>query len=603
MVELPTGTVTFLFTDVEQSTRLLAQLGSAEYGRVLEEHRTRLRTVFSQGREVDEQGDSLFYAFARADDAVAAAAAGQRALEGLPVRVRMGVHTGQPSVVGDRYVGIDVHRAARIGGAAYGGQELLADDSVRLLTRAGPGGSGKTRLALHAAAEAVELFPNGVWLVSLEAIDDPALFLPTVAQTLGLYESGDQPLDAAVKEYLAQQRVLLVLDNFEQLLDSARTVSNLLAASPQLKVVVTTRAPLRVAAEHVFSVPPLGLPDPASLPAFEALSQYEAVALFVERAHAVAPAFAITNENAPAVAELCVQLDGLPLAIELAAARVKLLPPQALLARLGQRLELLRGGARDRPERQQTLRATLDWSFDLLSEEERRLFARLSVFAGGFRLDAAEAVCHAELDAVEALLEINLLRSEERPDGEPRFFMLETIRDYAREQLEHDEESDEVQERHARWYADWIERRADERQTGTLIGDWVPEDEEHDNVRAGLARARHTGDVDLELQLAGSAGRFYWPNRGHLTEGRRWLDEVLARSEGADDRLRAQALVGAAHTAWRQGEPDRAEELAAEAQPVLERIEDRPTLGAALMARAIAAEWRGDFGAEARSEE
>ncbi len=674
MVELPTGTVTFLFTDVEQSTRLLAQLGSAEYGRVLEEHRTRLRTVFSRGREVDEQGDSLFYAFARADDAVAAAAAGQRALEGLPVRVRMGVHTGQPSVVGDRYVGLDVHRAARIGGAAHGGQvllsqatrdlaeadtrdlgehrlkdltqpqrlhqlvaerletdfpslrtlenrptnlpaqatplvgraaelgalkELLADDSVRLLTLAGPGGSGKTRLALHAAAEAVELFPNGVWLVSLEAIDDPALFLPTVAQTLGLYESGDQPLDAAVKEYLAQQRVLLVLDNFEQLLDAARTVSNLLAASPQLKVVVTTRAPLRVAAEHVFSVPPLGLPDPASLPAFEALSQYEAVALFVERAHAVAPAFAITNENAPAVAELCVQLDGLPLAIELAAARVKLLPPQALLARLGQRLELLRGGARDRPERQQTLRATLDWSFDLLSEEERRLFARLSVFAGGFRLDAAEAVCHAELDAVEALLEINLLRSEERPDGEPRFFMLETIRDYAREQLEHDEESDEVQERHARWYADWIERRADERQTGTLIGDWVPEDEEHDNVRAGLARARHTGDVDLELQLAGSAGRFYWPNRGHLTEGRRWLDEVLARSEGADDRLRAQALVGAAHTAWRQGEPDRAEELAAEAQPVLERIEDRPTLGAALMARAIAAEWRGDFGAEA----
>src|SRR6266540_4315984 len=675
MVELPTGTVTFLFTDVEQSTRLLAQLGSAEYGRVLEEHRTRLRTVFSRGRELDEQGDSLFYAFARADDAVAAAAAGQRALEGLPVRVRMGVHTGQPSVVGDRYVGLDVPRAARIGGAAHGGQvllsqatrdlaeadtrdlgehrlkdltqpqrlhqlvaerletdfpslrtlenrptnlpaqatplvgratelgalkELLADDSVRLLTLAGPGGSGKTRLALHAAAEAVELFPNGVWLVSLEAIDDPALFLPTVAQTLGLYESGDQPLDAAVKEYLAQQRVLLVLDNFEQLLDAARTVSNLLAASPQLKVVVTTRAPLRVAAEHVFSVPPLGLPDPASLPGIEALSQYEAVALFVERAHAVAPAFAVTNDNAPAVAELCVQLDGLPLAIELAAARVKLLPPQALLARLGQRLELLRGGPRDRPERQQTLRAALDWSFDLLDEEEQRLFARLGVFAGGFRLEAAEAVCAAGLDAIEALLEISLLRSAEQPDGEPRFFMLETIRDYANEQLEKQGESTEVRDRHARWIGDWLEGRATERAVGTLIGNWEPEDEEHDNARAALAWARESGNVDRELQLAASAGRFYWPNRGLLTQGRRWLDEALERSEGAgaDVQRRALVMLAAAHFAWRQGDPSRCEELAAQAQSVFERLDDRPSLAHALMARGIAAEWRGDLAAE-----
>ncbi|SRR6266545_402181 len=672
MDELPTGTVTFLFTDVEQSTRLLAQLGAAEYGRVLEEHRARLRSVFSSGHEVDTQGDSLFYAFARADDAVVAAAAGQRALEGLPVRVRMGIHTGQPSIVGERYVGLDVHRAARICAAAHGGQVLLsqltrdltgietrdlgehrlkdltqpqrlhqlvadrletefpplqtlenrptnlpaqatplvgraaeldalqalfADDAVRLVTLAGPGGSGKTRLALHAAAEAVDLFPNGVWLVSLEAVDDSALLLPTIAQTLGLYESGDQPLEATVTEYLAKQRVLLVLDNFEQLLEGARTVSNLLALSPQLKVVVTSRAPLRLAAEHVFAVPPLLLPDPASLPGIEALSQYEAVALFVERAHAVAPAFAVTNDNAPAVAELCVQLDGLPLAIELAAARVKLLPPQALLARLGQRLELLRGSARDRPERQQTLRATLDWSFDLLGEEERRLFGRLSVFAGGFRLEAGEAVCDADLDAVEALLEINLLRAEERPDGEPRFFMLETIRDYARERLAQ-EGSDELIKRHARWYADWLEHRTDERARGALIGDWEAEDEEHDNIRAGLEWARRAGDVDLELQIAGSAGRFYWPNRGYLTEARRWLDEVLARSDGADERRRAVAMVGTAHIAWRQGDPGRCDELAAEAQVILERLDDRASLAGALMARAIAAEWRGDFATE-----
>jgi predicted ATPase len=292
---------------------------------------------------------------------------------------------------------------------------LLEGEDVRLVTLTGPGGSGKTRLALHAAAESIDAFPNGVWLVSLEAVADPALLLPTIAQTLGLYETGDRTLDDALKDHLADQRVLLVLDNFEQLLDASRSVSDLLGGTPRLRVLVTSRAPLRVAAEHVVPVPPLLLPDPASLPGLEALSQYEAVVLFVERAQAVAPAFAVTDENAPAVAELCVRLDGLPLAIELAAARVKLLPPQALLARLGQRLELLRGGARDRPERQQTLRATLDWSFELLGDQEQELFARLAVFAGGFHLEAAEAVCDASLDGVDALLEINLLRSEEQP--------------------------------------------------------------------------------------------------------------------------------------------------------------------------------------------
>jgi predicted ATPase/class 3 adenylate cyclase len=675
MDALPRGTVTFLFTDVEKSTQLLAQLGADEYGQTLEEHRRLLREAFAAGHEVDAQGDALFYAFDRADDAVLAAAAGQNALAGLPIRVRIGIHTGQPSIVADGYVGLDVHRAARICAAAHGGQvvlsqttrdlvdveardlgehrlkdltqpqplyqllapgletdfvplrtlenrptnlpsqatplvgrsteleklhTLLEDDAVRLVTLTGPGGSGKTRLALHAAAEAVELFRNGVWLVSLEAVTEPTLLLPTIAQTLGLYESGDRPLEEAIHEHLAGQNVLLVLDNFEQLLDAARTVSDLLDASPLVQVVVTSRAPLRLAAEHAFPVPPLLLPDPSSLPELDALSQYEAVELFVERAQAVAPAFAVTDENAPAVAELCVRLDGLPLAIELAAARVKLLPPQALLARLGRRLELLRGGARDRPERQQTLRAALDWSFDLLGEDERRLFARFSVFAGGFRLDVAEAVCAADLDGVEALLENSLLRSEERPDGEPRFFMLESIRDYASEQLEREGVADELHEQHARWYAAWLEGRTDERIAGWLLGEWGPEDEEHDNLRAALAWARERGESELELQLAACAGLFYWPGRGHLTEGRRWLDDVLARSEGADARLRARVQLAAAQHAWRQGDFDRCDELAADAQAVFERVDDQALLAMTLLARGIAAEIRGDPTAQER---
>jgi len=671
---LPTGTVTFLFTDIERSTQLLTQLGADEYGQALEEHRARLRRAFDAGEEVDTQGDALFFAFARADDAVAAASAGQRALEGLPLRVRMGIHTGQPSVVGDGYVGIDVHRAARICAAAHGGQvvlsqttrdladadardlgehrlkdltqpqrlyelvapglatdfpplrtlenrptnlpaqatplvgrggevdallTLLADESVRLVTLTGPGGTGKTRLALHAAAEAVELFPHGVWLVSLEALHDPSLLLPTIAQTLGLYESGDRPLEETIREHLAPQRALLVLDNFEQLLDAAPAVAELLNGAPGLKAIVTSRAALRLAAEHTFPVPPLALPDPAALPALESLSQYEAVALFLERARAVVPSFAVTDENAPAIAELCVRLDGLPLAIELAAARVKLLPPQALLARLGQRLELLRGGARDRPERQQTLRAALDWSHDLLNAEEQGVFARLSVFAGGFRLDAAEAVGGANLDAVDRLLENSLLRSEERPDGEPRFFMLESIRDYAGELIERGGAANELRQRHAQWYADWLERRTDERVAGRLVEDWEPEDEEHDNLRAGLEWARDSSDVNLELRFAGSAGLFYWSSRGQLTEGRRWLDDVLARSEGADERLRARALVAAAQHAWRTGDYDRCDALGAEAEASFEALDDRRMLAMAKVMRGIAADGRGDLEAEA----
>ena len=675
METLPTGTVTFLFTDIEGSTRLLAELGTDVYGRALEEHRAALREAFRAGREVDTQGDALFYAFARAEDAVQAAAAAQRALGASRVRVRIGIHTGEASLVGGGYVGLDVHRAARICAAAHGGQVLLsqttrdlanvetrdlgehrlkdlthpqrlhqlvapgletrfpplrtlenrptnlpaqttpfvgragelealealmADDGVRLVTLTGPGGTGKTRLALQAAAEAVERFPNGVWLVALEGVRDPELFLPTIAQALGLRESGSTPLEDELKEHLVGRNVLFVLDNFEQLLEAAPAVNGLLDASPGVRVIATSRAPLRLAAEHVFPVPPLPVPDATMSPSLDAVSRYEAVQLFVERAKAVAPTFAVTSENAPAVAELCARLDGLPLAIELAAARVKLLPPQALLARLGRRLELLRGGARDRPERQQTLRAALDWSFELLDEERRRLFARLSVFAGGFRLDAAEAVCDADLDGVEALLEHSLLRTELRPDGEARFSMLESIRDYARERLEQDGNANDVLDRHARWYADWLEGRAEARMTEALVDGWEAEDEEQDNIRTALAWAQDAGETELTLRFATSAGLFYWPSRGHLTEGRRWLDDVLARSEGADPRQRARALVAAARLAGRQNDYERCDALAAEAQAVLEPLDDRPALASAFMSRAIAAESRGDREAQER---
>jgi non-specific serine/threonine protein kinase len=437
-----------------------------------------------------------------------------------------------------------------------------------------------------------------VWLVSLEAVHDAALLLPAIAQTLGLFESGQQPLAAALREHLAGQRVLLVLDNFEQLINAAKTVGDLLDGSPGVQIIVTSRARLRITAEHAFPVPPLGLPDTRAELTPEALAEYEAVALFVERAQTVVPGFTMTNENAPAIAELCVQLDGLPLAIELAAARVKLLPPQALLARLGRRLDLLRGGGRDRPERQQTLRAALDWSFDLLETTEQRLLARLSVFAGGFRLDAAEAICDADLDSLDALLENSLLRSEERPDGEPRFFMLETIRDYGAELLQREGVAGDLHERHAQRYGAWLEHRADERLRGRLIGEWQPEDEEHDNVRAALEWARDNGDVELELRFAGAA--LLWAARGHLTEGSRWLDDVLARSQDADPRLRARALVAAAAHARRQGEYGRAEGLAAQAQRPLEEADDKPFLAAALITRGIAAEARGDLAAEER---
>jgi len=335
--------------------------------------------------------------------------------------------------------------------------EILRDDEMRLLTLSGPGGTGKTRLALQAAADLLDDFPDGTNFVPLATLTEADLFVSAVAETLGVRETGEQPLGESLKDYLDQRRLLLVLDNFEQVLGAAPTVTELLAGASGLKVLATSRIPLRLYGEREFPVPPLALPDLKRPPPLERLTQYEAVRLFVERA--VKPDFEVTNESAPAVAEICVRLDGLPLAIELAAARIKMLPPKAMLQRLGSRLKLLTGGARDLPERQRTLRATIEWSYALLDEAERTLFATLAVFSGGRTLEAIEAICDAEgdlpvdtFDGVSSLLDKSLLRQEEGPGGEPRFAMLETVHEFARAKLQESAEAEEIKRTHAQYF-------------------------------------------------------------------------------------------------------------------------------------------------------
>ncbi len=701
MRDPPSGTVTLLFTDIEGSTHLLQQLGD-RYPFMLEEYRQLLRIALHRrsGHEVDTQGDALFGAFARATDAVWAAVEIQRAItlhawpNGVTVRVRMGLHTGEPELSTEGCVGLVVHRAARITDAGHGGQILLSQttrdlvehdllegvsfrdlgehrlkdlqhpehlfqlvipglpvdfpplktldaypnnlpaqptpfigrekevaavghlvqrEDVRLVTLTGPGGVGKTRLGLQVAAELSDRFADGVVFVNLAPLSDPTLVVPTIAQVLGIPEVAGQPLLERLKEQLHQKQVLLLLDNFEQVVSAAVQVADLLSTCTQLKVLVTSRETLHVRAEHEFAVPPLALPDPGHLPDLAALSQYEAVALFLERAHATKPYFQLTPTNARAIAEICARLDGLPLAIELAAARIKLLPPEALLARLDQRLQVLASGARDVPARQQTLRNTLQWSYDLLDAQEQRLFRRLAVFVGGGTPEAVEAVSTAVgdtdagvLEGIASLLDKSLLQRTERDGGEPRFVMLETIREYGLEALTSGGEVEATREAHAAYYLALAEQAEPELNGPQQIIWFERLEREHDNLRAALSWFLEQGSdgqsSELALRLSGALSQF-WLLRGYVSEGRQWLEQALDESRGVRSAVRAKALIGAGELATMQDDFGRAEALCGESLALYQELGDRRGSATSLSSLGHVALMRSNYAAARTLEE
>jgi predicted ATPase/class 3 adenylate cyclase len=618
--ELPTGTVTFLFTDIEGSTRLLDELGPARYSEALTHHRRSLRDAFEQheGVEVDTQGDAFFVAFRRAADAVAAAAEARHALDDGPIRVRMGIHTGEPLVSDEGYVGIDVHRAARIAAVAHGSQILVSEttrglldahaglrdlgqhrlkdlaeaerlyqlgegdfpplrtldatnlpvaasplvgreheleeligllsNGTRLLTITGPGGTGKTRLALQVAAELVGTPRDGIFWVPLAGLSDPALVPSELAQVIGA------PDDLA--GFLRGKELLILLDNFEHLVEAAPAVATLLAASRGLRMLVTSRASLHVSGEREYRLEPLPARD--------------AAVLFAERARSVGRELT-PDSTAEAI---CRRLDGLPLAVELAAARTKLLAPERLLERLDAALPLLTGGARDAPERQRTLRATIEWSYELLDGAGRELFECLSVFAGSFPLTAAEEVCGADLDGLAVLVDSSLLK----PIGDDRFLMLETIREYALEKLAGSTRAEELRQRHASFFAALAEQAYEHRFDAEA--EWSGRLEiDNDDLRAALDWLA-VKDPDRTLELAGALG-WFWLSHGLLAEGRERLAAALVGST-ATGRSHARALTASGAIVARHGDADQGRAQLDEGIGLWSELGDRDELASAL---------------------
>ena len=598
--DLPTGIVTLVFTDVEGSTKLLHELGPEAYSQALAEHRRLLREAYTRhgGVEVDTQGDAFFFTFPDAREAVAAAEEGREALRPSRIHVRVGIHTGEPHLGPEGYVGHDVHLGARIGAAGHGGQVLLSEptrhaaalvedvfldlgehrlkdferpvrihqlgaerfpplktisntnlprpassfvgrereveaitalirnERARLVTLTGPGGSGKTRLAIEAAAELVGDHRAGTFWVELAPVRDPALVTEEIAKTLGAQDG--------LADHIGEREMLLVLDNLEQVIDAAPALADLVEACPNLAVVATSRERLRARGELEVEVQPLAEPD--------------GIELFVARAR--------LSEPDDVVRDLCRALDEMPLAIELAAARAKVLAPTKILERLGQRLDLFTGG-RDADPRQRTLRSTIEWSHDLLDPDEQRLFARLSVLAGGATLDAAERVADADLDILGSLVEKSLVR---RTDD--RYWLYETIREFALERLEASGEADEVRRRHAELFL----ALAEEAEPHIRMEDdaWLDRLElEHDNVRAAIDHFDATGAHDRQLQLC-AAWWHFWSFRGPLAEGRRRIERALGH-DGGSSSARARALTGLADIVIDIGETSEARRLAQEA--------------------------------------